>query len=288
MMAFNLDQVKFANDEIEKLKYKINTCEDYRKNLLQNSKEYNKVKEYFKDLCKYLRYRCDSLKKDTEFYRVRLLEGGENVISKSGLLYPPLQQATLGRMNNNLFNVMYTSVNEFTACMETEIHEKEIDSIFQLTKFKSKKDLGVYRLGTFSEIYFNLPKNSIEYKCKIESYGIRSERILKGFAGLENLLLEILYSRGDGSYLLSSILAHAIFETNDDLSTNRIDAILYPSQKSTHGINLAFKTNVADELEINYTSLNKLEKKYPNKMIEYRTLKVCYEIGDKEIVYQKY
>lgn len=285
LLGFNLEEAEQANKQIKKLKNLIKKNKDFKESLLTDSEEYKEVKRYFKILCSYLMYRCDSIKQGTNFYRVRPLGLDEEVTSKSGLLYPTLDVATSGRMNNKIFNVMYTSFNEFTACMETGIFKKKIGDRFQLTRFKSNRDLGVYRLGTFSEIYFNLPRDSEAFNAKMEYYKIPSQSTLKGFSALENLLLGVLYSKDDSSYLLSSILAHAIFEKNEEYSPNRIDAILYPSQQSTHGINLAFKTSVADELEVTFTCLNKLEKKYTNKMIKYYTLKECMEITSDEILY---
>jgi len=138
------------------------------------------------------------------------------------------------------------------------------------------RPLKIYRLGRFSEIYFNCPRDSDIFKHKVgELLGEGNEGALNGYSALEIALSEIMYSQEDGYHILSSILADAIFSME-----TRVDAIVYPTMKNMYGINVALNQENADALKVSYSTMNEIINVYENGFFEYETKQECRDFSN--------
>lgn len=182
-------------------------------------------------------------------------------------------------MNNASFRVLYTSLNELTAMSEARLNTKKVGQRFQLTQFRSAQVLRAYNLGDFSRAHLNLPRKSKLYEDFCMNYlGTKDgDKIVQGYAALECALYKVLYSSDEYSYVLSSLLADAIFSAHET-----IDAISYPTQQSSFGINVAFRQAAADKLKIENSYVNELTGIYSNGFYAYRTLKSCSDFSSPE------
>jgi len=182
-------------------------------------------------------------------------------------------------MNNTLFRVLYTSFHEFTAMAETRINDSFIGKHFQLTRFSIDRPIKVFKLGMFSEIHLNAPRDSEFTKKSMEEFfgGQGHDGTMKGFSALECAMADILYGTGDKYYVLSSILADAIFSTNPS-----IEAIMYPSMQNRFGINIAIKQQVSELMKIEYSCLNRAEGVYANGFYKCVTVEECTDFSDEK------
>ncbi|EUB75218.1 RES domain protein [Pseudomonas sp. GM41(2012)] len=273
----NLAEVRAFVEQSNILKTRISEDEAFRKEVLEHGRIYNEIKKYFCSFTSFLRYGSEI--SGGSFYRVRKAKDGRPYGSRKELVYPDPSLEHKDRMNNTSFRVLYTSFHEFTAMAETRIGEEFIGQKFQLTRFTANRPLKVYRLGFFSELYSNSPRDSDYVKGKMrELFGADGfDRTIKGYSALECAMSDILYDQDDGYHILSSILADAIFSTNED-----IDAIAYPSMQNRYGVNFAFKKESADLLQVSYSCLNKLTGVHNNGFFEYLTEMECFEFNNSD------
>jgi len=278
ILGCNLDETENFHKEVEKLRRKIIDDQDFRLKLSQQTKTYQGVKDFFSTFIAFLQYELPLYCHD--FYRVRRSEvEGVPYSSKKDLIYPSKPNAEhKDRMNNTSFRVLYTSFHEFTAMAENRMGHDFIARTFQLTRFTTSKPLKVYELGLFSDLYLNSPGAAeLSRQRKIQLLGSdATDRIVRGYSALECAMAEVLYDQTDGYHYLSSILADAIF------SNTEVDAILYPSVQNRYGVNIAFRKECADSLDITYSSLNRLEKVYRNGFYQYRTEMECLDFSNPE------
>jgi len=277
IQGFNLDEVERFQNEVAKVRCKLQYDINYRNDIINHGKNYNYIKEYFQKIVKFLQYSSEV--KIESFYRIRKSETSKPFTSRKELIYPDPNSNHQDRMNNTKFRVLYVSLNEYTAIAETRINENYINQYFQLTRFSTKKKLQVFKLGRFSELYLDTPRDSDYLKKQMKDmFGSENhDRTIQGYSALECAMADILYDTDKDYHLLSSILADAIFTKNPN-----IDAIMYPSMQNRYGINLAIKKECANLLQIKYSSLNKLEKAYQNGFYKYYTKMDCLNFDDED------
>lgn len=265
--GFNLDQTRNFEREITSLRKKLIVDLDFKEKVLRNEKEYQKIKEFFMYHLGFLRYTFEI---DIRyFYRVRKLENQEPFTVRSELLYPSACTQHKDRMNNMSSRVLYVSLHEYTAMAETRVDDSYINNYFQLTKFSANRNIVAFKLGQFSELYKELPRDSELVNAKLqELFGSpHHDGTIQGYAALECAIADVLYSQEDEYHILSSIMADAIFTAN-----GCIEAIIYPSVQNRYGTNLALKKELADNLEIRASFVNKLEDVYSNGFFKYQTI----------------
>ncbi|KOY46679.1 hypothetical protein ACX03_05040 [Vibrio parahaemolyticus] len=277
ILAVNLDEVSQFINETDSIRDKIKNNKDFRANILSQEQEYEAVKNFFRKFVRFLKY-TQKMKIDN-CYRVRKKDNDTPFNKRRDVIYPEPNQNHQDRMNNTSFRVLYTSLNEFTAMAETRLDESYVDKHFQLTKFKIEHELNVFKLGLFSELYLNSPRDSEFVKSEMKRLlGSESHNsAVRGFAALECAIADILYDQGEDYHILSSIMADAIFSVNEE-----VEAILYPSLQNRYGLNLAIKKEVSDSLEISFTCLNKLVKVYKNGFYKYHTVREAISCSNPE------
>lgn len=275
IQGFNLDEVEQFQNEVAKVRCKLQYDIDYRNDVINHGKNYNYIKEYFQKIVKFLQYLSEA--KIENFYRVRKIETSKPFTSRKELIYPEPNSNHKDRMNNTKFRVLYVSLNENTAIAETRIDENYVSRYFQLTRFSTEKKLQVFKLGRFSELYLDTPRDSDYVKSQMQDmFGSENhDRTIQGYSALECAIANVLYDTEKDYHLLSSILADAIFTKNPN-----IDAIMYPSMQNRYGINLAIKKESTDLFKITYSSLNQLEKVYQNGFYKYYTKMDCLNFDD--------
>jgi len=283
IQGFNLDEVEQFHNQVSKIIKQLKDDIDYRNDIIAHGKNYNNVKIYFQKISRFLQYPNSA--NINNFYRVRKNETDNPFKSRKELVYPEPNTNQKDRMNNTKFRILYVSLNEFTAIAETRIDNDYIGKNFQLTRFSTNNTLTVYKLGMFSELYLNSPRDSDYVKEKMNNmFGSEHhDKTIQGYSALECAMADILYSKEEDYHLLSAILADAIFTTNP-----KIDAIMYPSMQNRYGINLAIRKECADLLEISYSSLNELQKVYQNGFYKYYTKMECLDFDNiKEFEFNK-
>lgn len=261
LLGCSLEEVIHFEKEINKLKKELKENEHYRNDVINCGNYYDEIKQFFQKFCKFLNYieKIDGY----EFYRIRKNKSDKPFTTRKELIYPEANPSHKDRMNNKNFRVLYVSLNEYTAMAEARLDNNYINKNFQLTRFSANNSLTVYKLGMFSELYFNTDRDSKytqEIIKKLFNENI-TDRLIQGYSAIECALADILYDKTEDYHILSSILADAIFSLNPS-----IDAIMYPSMQNRYGINLAIKKECADVLDIKYTSLNQLVEVYKNGM----------------------
>jgi len=270
IFGFNLDDTKKFELKVNKIREEIESNNNYKNSILNNEKEYISIKDYFKTVVRFLQY--TSKVKIESLYRVRKLDNENPYTDRDNLIYPPPNYQHKDRMNNILFRVLYVSLHEFTAMAETQIGKSYIDSYFQLTRFTTDREFTVYKLGQFSELYIDKPRDSEYVKNEMIRYfgSANYDMTIQGYSALECAVADILYDQRDDYHILSSIMADAIFSVNPS-----IDAIMYPSVQNRYGTNLALKKDIVDNLNISYTAVNQLDEVYSNGFFKYRTIQDC-------------
>lgn len=280
LLGLSFDEVQKFHSEVEKIKEKIKTDKYYKSDLKNQGESYYLLKKYFSFFAKFLQY-SSKLEKSTALYRVRKNNLDNPFSKKSDLIYPPPALSNENRMSNKSFCVLYTSFHEFTAISEAGLKDDYIGNFFQLTKFLTTKELTVYSLGVFSEIYLNTPRDSKHTKEAVSDLlgkeFIDSDKPIQGYSALECAIANILYDTSEASHLLSSAMADAIFTQNEN-----IDAIIYPSVQNRFGINFAIRQQAADELKVTSTYFNKLTQIYENGFFKYETIMCSTDTSDPE------
>lgn len=270
IMGCSFDEVRHFTSETSRVRRLLQDNCEYRERVLSYEKEYSSIKEFFTNFIKFLKY---TSKVNLEnFYRIRKLKNNNPFTDRKELIYPDPYVNHKDRMNNTSFRALYVALHEFTAMAETRLDKSYINKYFQLTKFTTKHEFTVFKLGFFSELHLNTPRDSKYVKNEMKNVfdSEYHDRTVQGYSALECAIADVLYDRSDGYHILSSILADAIFTENQ-----KIDAILYPSMQNRYGLNLAIKKEFADTLEISYTSSNQLTDVYDNGFYKYSTLKEC-------------
>lgn len=269
--AVSLREVETLQKTIEKLQAKIRRDESYRKDLEEQKGQYYEIKEYFEFQVSFLKYSHEV--HGGAFYRIRKIEDDiSHYNTVADLIYPKAEIVKSERMNNASFRVLYTSFNELTAMSEARLHKTSTGQKFHLTKFNSDRNIKTYSLGDFSRAHLNLPRGSEQYKAFCINYlgDVNVDSIVQGYAALECVLHKVLYSSDEFSYILSSLLSDAIFSVHTS-----IEAISYPTQQSSFGVNMAFRQDAADTLNIEKSYVNELTEIFSNGFFTYRTLKKC-------------
>jgi len=272
-MGCNLDEVANFINQIKITKERLSLCNSYREDVSSYGKNYEKIKDFFCNFTRYLLYHKEVHFGD--FYRVRKSEEkGKPYSSCKDLTYPPDGTRQKNRMNNTSFQVLYTSLNEFTAIAESKLGYGDS---FQLTRFHLDQKMLFYKLGLFSELYFNASRDSSFVKNRMrELFGsFDHDRTIQGYSALEIAMSNILYAKDDNDFILSSILADAIFSSNPS-----IDAIMYPSVRYRYGTNVAFKKESADKLKKSASFLNNVIKVYDNGFFKYHTTMECHNFSN--------
>lgn len=279
ILGFNLDQTRDFEKKIKFLRDKLRNDLSYKERVLSNSNEYGSIKSFFSEHLKFLQYTF-SVKIDN-LYRVRKLSSSTPFIELSELLYPPESIHHKDRMNNMSSRVLYTSLHEYTAMAETQLDESYINNYFQLTRFSAKREFKAFKLGQFSELYKEMPRDSDLVKSKMNEWlgSPNHDSTVRGLAALECAIADILYDQEDEYHILSSIMADSIFTVNDS-----IEAIIYPTVKNRYGTNLALKKEIADNLEVKASFVNKLEDVYSNGFFKYQTLKEFTEFSESNLL----
>lgn len=254
--SISLDEVSHFNNEMAKLAdSSINNEILYREENIR----------FIKQFLKFLNYHSSIDKNNFICYRVRKSNNKSPFTKKQELLYPPQNKITQGRMNSNNTSILYTSLHEFTAISESRLDEGEY---FQLTRFKTTKEINIFEIGRFSYLYFNCPRDTVSTTELIkqnigENY---TDSFIKEISALENAIINLLY-RKDDNYQITAFIADAIFS-----EFSHIDAIMYPSMQNNFGINFAIKKEFVDNhMHIEYTNFNQLIKKYENGFFQYDT-----------------
>ena len=266
--GFNLDQTRNFENEIKVLRKKLKNDSMYKESVLANEDEYLAIKQYFSEHLRFLQYTFEA--SIESFYRVRRLGSADPYRDRCELLYPPKNVHHKDRMNNMSSRVLYVSLHEFTAIAETRMDASSIGSYFQLTRFSANRKIRMYKLGQFSEVYKEMPRDSEFVKDRMtEWFGSpHHDSTIQGYAAMECAIADILYDQEDDYHILSSIMADAIFTINAS-----IEAIMYPSVQNRYGSNIAIKRELADKLEITASYVNKLEDVYSNGFYKYQTFK---------------
>lgn len=277
IMGCNLSEVENFINQVSKVRERLRTDEEFLSRVLNHRNEYEAIKRFFVEFAKYLQY--SSYITVNGLYRVRKCEGDQPYSSRKELIYPPPCVEHEDRMNNTLFRVLYTSFHEFTAMAETRINDSFIGKYFQLTRFTIDRPIKVFKLGIFSEIHLNSPRDSEFTKKSMEEFfGSQGhDGTMKGFSALECAMADILYGTGDKYYVLSSILADAIFSTNPS-----VEAIMYPSMQNRFGMNIAIKQQLSELMKVEYSCLNRVEGVYANGFYKYVTVEECTDFSDEE------
>lgn len=278
--GFNLDQTRAFEEQIKSLRKKLSVDLDYKKNVMCNEGAYEKIKYFFMEHLKFLQYTFDV---NIEYlYRVRKLENQDPFRAKSELLYPPACMQHKDRMNNMSSRVLYVSLHEFTAMAETRMDQCYVNNYFQLTKFSPNRKIKAFKLGQFSELYKDTPRDSELVNAKlVELFGSpHHDGTVQGYAALECAIADILYSQDDDYHILSSIMADAIFTVNSS-----IEAIIYPSVQNRYGTNFALKKELADKLDIRASFVNILKDVYSNGFFKYQTIMEYSGFDDDSLVF---
>lgn len=278
-MGCSLQETTQFINTTTKIKERLRHKEEYLNDVKANGKSYQSIKEYFQNYTSFLKYSeeasCES------FYRVRKYKDEDKDVYKkvSDLKYPEPDIKHKDRMNNTSFRVLYTSLHEYTAMSEARLDESFVGRKFQLTRFSRKTPLKIYRLGLFSDLYFNSPRDSNLFKKAIEQLlgDSNHDNAVCGYSALEAAMSNILYDQEDGYHILSSILADAIFSSNPE-----IEAIIYPSMQNRYGTNIALNQKSADALNVSYTSVNELTETHPNGFYRYVTKLECTDFSNSE------
>lgn len=268
--GFSLDQTRDFEKQITVIRRKLETESNFRERVLNNKSEYEQIKSYFSEHLKFLQYTFDV--NINCFYRVRKLINKKPFANRSELLYPPASSQHKDRMNNMSSRVLYVSFHEYTAMAETRLDKSYIGNYFQLTRFSLEESIKVFKLGQFSELYKEMPRDSelVNARLKVLFGDSGHDRTVKGYAALECVIADILYSQEHDYHILSSIMADAIFTVNDS-----IEAIVYPSVQNRYGTNLALRKELAEKLEIKASFVNLLKDVYSNGFFEYQTMLEC-------------
>ncbi|MCZ4323167.1 RES domain-containing protein [Pseudomonas anguilliseptica] len=274
--AVNLKEVEELQETIKKIQSTIREDASYREDIENQRGQYTSIKKYLEYQVRFLMYSHEI--PEAPFYRIRKINNSlDHYNTVSDLIYPKAEIVKSERMNNASFRVLYTSLNELTAMSEARINTASIGQKFQLTQFKSEQPIRSYSLGDFSRAHLNLPRKSSLYKDFCLKYlgDIHTDHVVQGYAALECVLYKVLYNTDDLSYLLSSLLADAIFTAHES-----IEAITYPTQQSSFGVNIAFRQNAAEKLKIEHSYVNELTGIYSNGFYTYKTLKSCSDFSN--------
>lgn len=277
IMGCNLSEVENFINQVSKVREKLRTDEEYLSRVLHHRKEYEAIKSFFTAFAKYIKY-CSEVTV-TGLYRVRKCESAKSYSSRKELIYPPPSLEHEERMNNTLFRVLYTSLHEFTAMAEARIDDSFIGKHFQLTRFAIDRPIKVFKLGIFSDVYLNSPRDSEFAKKSMEAFfGSQGhDGTMRGFSALECAMADVLYSTDDKYHVLSSILADAIFSVNPS-----VEAIMYPSVQNRFGMNVAVKQQVSELMKIEYSCLNRVEEVFANGFYKYFTIEECKDFSNDE------
>ena len=271
----SFEEVNNLIKEIQRVRQKIKEDEEYKLSIINHEKNYENIKNFFNNFVSFLRYK-ESLKIEN-LYRVRKSDKKEPYSTFKDVIFPPASIHHKDRMNNTSTRVLYTALNEHTAMAETRLDNDYIDKYFQLTRFTTDQDISVFRLGLFSELYLNSPRDSEHTKKKMYSiFGEDGHDLtIRGYAALECALADILYDNSDNYHIITSILADSIFTVNPD-----IDAIYYPTMQNRYGMNLAISEKLTSTLKVSFTSLNQLQRVHNNGFFEYKTIMTCTDCSN--------
>ncbi|EBE9055616.1 hypothetical protein C8351_05575 [Salmonella enterica] len=219
--------------------------------------------------------------KGTDFYRVRILDDGVEYYNRiKDFIYPPIENAKLGRLNSIGTQLLYLSSHELTAIQESRLQgickneRKEIR--FQLTRFQITEDIKVIEIGGFLEPYLSLPRDGEAIKKYFQDY-IGSDYMdssLRIISACEYILLKVLNNCKKNSYYLSSLLSEVVFEINNEFKLG-IEGVKYQStidQSSVvTGMNIAFQKDALQKMDIRMTCVNRPGQFYFGPFMDYES-----------------
>ena len=275
---------------------KLNELLIKREDLILDTKFINEITEYIEDFLYVINIKEKKLT-DGYLYRIRIIRKDETRFENlSDLLIPPKDKSVQGRMNNNNLRVLYASYAQHIAELECGINKLKVGEKFQVTKFEISKTIRYYYLGMIAEIIFNLPFNSEKQKKAMKELGFNDFKVdypyLEKIAIAEGYLADALYTKKDKEnkedkednnnktndlnfknnnknyYILSSFISEIISNFFED----KIDAIVYPSQRNNHGMNIAIKETALKKITPIITFENKVVENYSEKLVKYHTL----------------
>lgn len=222
----------------------------------------------------------NSIKKNTSFYRVRILEEDIKYYDNiEQLIYPPIENTKLGRLNSIGTQLLYLSSHELTAIQEARLEkfflEGKEDIRFQLTRFKTTEDINVIEIGGYLEPYLTLPRDGEAIKKHFQEnigpYYIESS--IRIISACEYILLKVLNNSKPNAYYLSSILSEVLFDMNKHFNLG-VRGIKYNStvdQSKGLGVNIAFQKDVLQSMDLRMTCVNRPTTFYFGPFMDYET-----------------
>ncbi|HEI6802834.1 TPA: hypothetical protein SK290_000236 [Yersinia enterocolitica] len=221
------------------------------------------------------------IKEKTNFYRVRLLDDGVKYYDRiESVIYPPIENAKLGRLNSIGTQLLYLSSHELTAIQESRLHGLCIDAKkdvrFQLTRFQVMEDIKIMEVGGFLEPYLSFPRDGDAIKKYFQDY-IGSDYMdssLRIISACEYIILKVLNNCKPNAYYLSSILSEVVFDINNEFELG-IEGIKYQStideSRVVTGINIAFQKDALQKMDIRMTCVNRPTQFYFGPFMDYET-----------------
>lgn len=297
-LGLSKEDTALLSSNLEKLNELLIKKED----LILDTKFRKEITEYIEDFLYVMNIKKKKLT-DGYLYRIRIIGEDETRFENlSDLLIPPKDKSKQGRMNNDNLRVLYVSFDQHVAELECGVNKLEIGRKYQVTRFQISEPIECYYLGMFSEIIFNLPYNSKKQIEAMEELGFKNFEVdhhyLKKIALAEGYLADALYTKKDKEnkenkenkedkednnnktndlnfknnnknyYILSSFISEIIFNFFED----KIDAILYPSQRNNYGMNIAIKEAALKKITPIITFENKVVENHSEKLVKYHTL----------------
>lgn len=171
-----------------------------------------------------------------ELVRVRALEPENEISTVKDVVWPETKVVKPGRLDVDGHPVVYLATSKETALRETRVE----DSLVALARFHALPEtpirtcpIGemVLLLRTGSGRMLN-EENAKKLVAMLNACPLEQARAI---AIADTFLFEVLTTPGD-DYRLTSLVSQAIFQKNA-----KIDAILYPSQVQTAGVNVAVR-----------------------------------------------
>lgn len=171
-----------------------------------------------------------------EFLRVRALAPDCDITAVKDVIWPESQVIKPGRMDVDGHPVVYLASSAETALRETRVE----DSLVALARFQALPGIPI-RTCPIGEMVLLLRTgagrmvNKENAKLLLGMLNACPVEQARAIAIADTFLSEILTTPGE-NYRLTSLVSQAIFQKNLN-----IDAILYPSQVQTAGVNIAVR-----------------------------------------------
>jgi RES domain-containing protein len=171
-----------------------------------------------------------------ELLRVRALAPEDEISAVKDVVWPETKVVKPGRLDVDGHPVVYLATSRETALRETRVE----DNLVALARFRALPETPIItcpigemvlllRTGSGRMLTEDNAKTLVGMlnACPLEQ--------ARAIAIADTFLYEVLTTPGD-DYRLTSLVSQAIFQKN-----TRVDAILYPSQVQTAGVNVAVR-----------------------------------------------